>query len=540
MTMIRKPTILLLCLLISAPFFAVAKDENYNIQMQKLLSSYRMICGLYVDDVNSEKIVESSIVAMLKDLDPHSTYISPEDVKKMNEPLQGNFDGIGIQFDVLDDSLIVVSPIPGGPSEKVGIQAGDRIVKVDSTTIAGVKFSRTKMMSLLRGKKGTEVNVKVKRRDENDLLSFTIIRDKIPIYSVESAYMVTPSIGYVKLSRFSLTTYREFVKAILQLKEEGMKKLIVDLQDNGGGYMRPAIQIADEFLSKDRLIVYTEGCHSPKKSFDSKGDGIFEKGKLVIMVDEASASASEILTGAVQDWDRGLIVGRRSFGKGLVQKPVNLPDGAMIRLTTARYHTPCGRCIQKPYIKGKKGEYSNELKERFEHGEMVNSDSINFPDSLKYQTLTKGRTVYGGGGIVPDVFVPLDTTTYSLFHRKVVSSGILNRFILSYVDVNRDGLKQEYTDDFQKFNTEFEITEDFFNEVIEKAAEDSIIYEESEFAVSHDYLFLQMKALIARDLFGKSEYYEVMNAHNDSFKKAVEILENKKEELTYYSKSKNE
>jgi len=508
--------------------------ETYTMQMQKLLTTYRIINGLYVDDVDAEELVESSIVAMLKDLDPHSAYISPEDVKKMNEPLQGNFDGIGIQFNVLDDSLIVVSPIPGGPSEKVGIHAGDRIVKVDDTVIAGVQCSRTKMVELLRGEKGTKVKVEVKRKGRDKLLSFTITRDKIPIYSLDASYMLTPHIGYIKLNRFSATSFREFMEALMALKKEGMEDLVIDLQGNGGGYMQPAIEIADQLLAKDRLIVYTEGRNSPMQSFDSRGDGIFEKGDLVVLVDEASASASEILSGAVQDWDRGLIVGRRSFGKGLVQKPLNLPDGAMIRLTTARYHTPSGRCIQKPYVEGEKENYSKDLMQRYESGELLSADSIDFPDSLKYKTLIEGRTVYGGGGIVPDIFVPLDTTTYSHFHREVIASGVLNHFMLSYIDEHRERLKEKYAT-FEDFDQHFNISETLFQELVAEAAEDSISFDAEEFAVSHDFLFLQMKALVARDLFDMSGYYQVMNQRNQSVLKAVEVLKHKKDKLAYYS-----
>lgn len=500
---------------------------DYSAQMQKLISSYRMIGALYVDDVDYKKIVESSITSMLKDLDPHSAYISPEDVKKMNEPLKGNFDGIGIQFNVLDDTLIVVSPIPGGPSEKVGIKAGDRILKVDTTTIAGVKCSRTKMMKLLRGEKGTEVVVVIKRRKTENLLSFTIVRDKIPIYSLDASYMINNEVGYIKLNRFSATTYKEFMKALNALKKEGMKDLVLDLQGNGGGYMQPAIQIAEEFLNKSELIVYTEGRRSPKKTFEAQGKGCFRNGHLAVLVDEATASASEILSGAVQDWDRALIIGRRSFGKGLVQRPLDLPDGAMMRLTIARYYTPSGRSIQKPYEEGDKEKYYDELNQRYKHGEMVYADSINFPDSLKYQTQKKKRTVYGGGGIFPDVFVAMDTTSYSEFHRKVITSGIFNQFILSYIDTHRQSLRKQYPD-FNTYNKDFAVNVELFDGLVQAAAEDSIFFEEEEFEVSRDYLNLQIKALIARDLFETSNYYQVINLHNEIYLKAIEAMENKR------------
>ena len=509
-------------MLFANALFANSKN-GVPIEMQKLIMAYRTISSLYVDDVDEAKIVEESIISMLEELDPHSSYTSAEDVKKMNEPLQGNFDGIGIQFNVLNDTLIVTSPIAGGPSEKVGIRAGDRIIKVGATTIAGVEFGQNKMVELLRGKKGTKVKVEVKRKGENETLTFTITRDKIPIYSIGASYMASPNIGYIKIDRFAASTYKEFMEAIFKLKEMGMQKLILDLQNNAGGYMKPAIEITDQLLSSDKLIVYTEGRKSPKQNFTSQKNGTFEDGGLVVLVDEGSASASEILAGAIQDWDRGLIVGRRTFGKGLVQKPFMMPDGSMIRLTVARYHTPTGRYIQKPYVKGEKEEYNTDLMHRYDNGEMVNIDSINFPDSLKYRTLIENRIVYGGGGITPDIFIPIDTTSYSEFHGEVVSKGVLNDFMLNYTDKNRDALSKKYKD-FETFNSDYSVTEDIFQELVAAAAKDSIEYDEKEFAVSHDYLFLQIKALIARDLFDMSEYYQIMNLRNESFTKAIELL----------------
>ena len=523
----RKLILLVLFPMLCLSTWSQEIDDVYGVQMRKLLMTYQSINSLYVDTVDANKIVESAVIAMLKELDPHSAYISPEDVAKANEPLQGNFDGIGVQFNVLEDTLIVISPIAGGPSEKVGIQAGDRVVKVDTTTIAGVKCSRTKMVELLRGPKGTPVKLTIKRKGVSKLLSYRVIRDKIPIYSVDAAYMVTPKIGYIKINRFSATTYREFMKALYGLKMQGLKSLIIDLQGNGGGYMQPAIELADQLLDKDKLIVYTEGFNSPKQQFSSRGDGVFDKGNLVILVDESSASASEILSGAIQDWDRGTIIGRRTFGKGLVQKPLNLPDGGVIRLTTARYHTPSGRCIQKPYVKGEKSSYNKDLMERFDRGELVNVDSINFPDSLKYKTLVLGKTVYGGGGIIPDVFVPLDTTTYSDFHKEIIAQGVLNQFMLIYIDNNREELLSTYPN-FKSFDKNYQVTEALFQELVNKAAEDSIVYDQKEFEISHDFLFLQMKALVARDLFEISEYYEVLNTRNTSVIAAIEELSKKK------------
>jgi carboxyl-terminal processing protease len=518
---ILKVTLLLLSF--CSLSFAQTQD-SYGGQMQKLLTTYRMLNTYYVEDVDNEELVEEAIIAMLKELDPHSVYITADDVKKMNEPLQGNFDGIGIQFNVLEDTLIVISPIPGGPSEEVGIRAGDRIVKVDTTVIAGVECNRNKMVELLRGEKGTKVKVFIKRRHVKELLSFVITRDKIPIYSLDASYMVTPTIGYIKLNRFAATTYDEFMKAFGELKKKGLKKLILDLQGNGGGYMSPSIKIADELLGNEKRIVYTEGKNSPMRDYKAERGGVFENGELVLLIDRASASASEIVSGAIQDWDRGTIIGRRSFGKGLVQRPLSLPDGALIRLTTARYYTPSGRCIQKPYEDGDRREYNKDLIDRYNNGELLNADSIHFPDSLRYETLVEGRTVYGGGGIMPDIFVPIDTTDYSQFHKKVVTQGILNSFMLSYIDENRASLKVDYGN-FETFNDNFVVTDDLFQGLVDKAAEDSIVYDAEEFEVSHDFLFSQMKALVARDLFDMSEYYQIMNQRNEIFLKAVAVLE---------------
>lgn len=523
----RICTALLLLIVTSCQLTAQKKDEDKNtIQLQNLVTTYRMIEGLYVDNVDSKELVEASIKAMLSELDPHSAYIAAEDVKKANEKLDGNFDGIGIQFNVLHDTLIVVSPIAGGPSEKVGLRAGDRIVIIDSTNVAGVEFERDEMVKLLRGKKGTKVTVSIKRNGFDELLVFKITRDKIPIYSLDASYMVDKNIGYIKLNRFAATSHTEFVEAIKKLKAAGAKDLILDLQDNSGGYMGPAIKIVDDFIKNDRMIVYTEGKNSPMKSFMSTKGGRFEKGELVVLVNEGSASASEILAGAIQDWDRGTLVGRRTYGKGLVQRPLQLPDGAQIRLTTARYHTPSGRCIQKPYVKGESEDYRHDLSDRVKSGELVNADSMAVKDSLKYTTLVEGRTVYGGGGIIPDVFVPMDTTSYSQFHRKVISSGLLNEFMVDYIDKNRDLLHETYTD-FDTFNAKYTVTDDVFSKLIEKAEDENITYDEKEFAVSHDFLFLQIKALVARDLYSMNKYYQIFNQRNTACTKAIELLTKK-------------
>lgn len=390
---------------------AHAQNKLLNSPSRKLQLAEFAISNLYVDKVDEGKLVEAAIIRMLEELDPHSTYSDPEEVKRLNEPLQGNFDGIGIQFNMATDTLFVIQPVSGGPSEKVGILAGDRIIQVNDTVIAGVKMSTEEVMRRLRGPKGSKVNVKVQRNGVNELLPFTIKRDKIPVYSLDATYMVNSTTGYIRISRFAATTGDEFRTALHKLQSQGMKDLILDLQGNGGGYLNAAIEVCDQLLGKKELIVYTEGRRNPRSEFEAKGDGDFLNGRLVVLVDEYSASASEIVTGAIQDWDRGIVVGRRTFGKGLVQRPIDLPDGSMIRLTVARYYTPSGRCIQKPYESVE--QYNRDLIERYNRGEMLSADSIHFPDSLKARTLKLGRTVYGGGGIMPDYFVPIDTTMYT-------------------------------------------------------------------------------------------------------------------------------
>jgi carboxyl-terminal processing protease len=488
----------------------------------------------YVDSTDNNKLVENAIVAVLKELDPHSVYIPKEELKKMNEPLVGNFEGIGIQFNILHDTLIVVSPISGGPSEKVGLRAGDKIIEVDSENIAGIGLQNSDVQKKLRGKKGTKVNVGIKRRSIKEILSFTITRDKIPIFSVDATYMATPEIGYIKVNRFAKNTIEEFREGLARLQAQNMRHLILDLRGNGGGYLKTAIQLADEFLDNKKLIVYTEGTKAPKQEYYTTEKGGFEKGKLVILIDEGSASASEIVSGAIQDYDRGLIIGRRSFGKGLVQKPFSLTDGSAIRLTVARYHTPSGRCIQRPYDNGKE-EYYKEFSRRFENGEYMNEDSIALPDSLQFETLNSKRTVYGGGGIMPDVFVPIDTTMSSAYFGQVNRKGLMNEFVLTYMDSHRKDLKAKYNDvpSFkQQFNTEIEILNDFVSYADTNGVENN----EEQIATSKDLLLIRLKALIARNLWDTSAYFEIANDLNDSFLKAIEEINSntfKKEKLVY-------
>ena len=497
------------------------KHTKESNPVRKLQLAQFAITNLYVDQIDDNKLVESAIKGMLEELDPHSTYSTPEEVKRMNEPLQGNFDGIGIQFNMAEDTLFVIQPVSGGPSEKVGILAGDRIVMVNDTVIAGVKMSTEDVMRRLKGPKGTLVDVKVLRRGVPELLSFTIRRDKIPMYSLDASYMIAPKIGYIKINRFAATTHEEFMDALATLKGQGMQDLILDLQGNGGGYLNAAIDIANEFLGEEELIVYTEGRRSARRDFYADGNGKHQFGKLVVLVDEYSASASEIVAGAVQDWDRGMVVGRRTFGKGLVQRPIDLPDGSMIRLTISRYYTPAGRCIQKPYENTE--NYASDLIERYNRGEMMSADSIHFPDSLKCTTLKKGRTVYGGGGIMPDYFVPVDTTLYTDYHRQISYKGVLLKVHYQLIDNYRKEWNKKYKD-YASFAQNFELTEQMMQRLTDEATKTGIAYHEEQYRKSELLLKLQLKALIARDLWDMNEYYHTINTVDESVKKALELL----------------
>jgi carboxyl-terminal processing protease len=515
---------------------------------RKLSITLSAIENYYVDTINKTKMADEAIVFMLQKLDPHSGYLTPEEVKEMNEPLQGNFDGIGIQFNMLTDTLYVVQVISGGPSEKVGLMAGDRILMVNDSLIAGVGMKNTDIQSRLRGPKGTTVKVQVKRG--NDLIPFTIVRGKIPLYSLDSSYMLDRETGYINLNRFAETTHGEFMKAMKELQVQGMKNLVLDLQSNGGGYLVSAIQIANEFLKRGNLIVYTEGIHQKREDAHASVKGSFEDGKLVVLINESSASASEIVTGALQDWDRAVIVGRRSFGKGLVQRPLPLPDGSMLKLTTARYYTPAGRSIQKPYEQGNSYAYNRELIDRYNRGEMMSVDSIHFPDSLKYTTLVNHRTVYGGGGIMPDYFVPLDTTYNTAIHRALINSGTLNRYVMNYVDRNRAELKANYSD-FSTFRSNFTISNTLLRDLLRlyesnskdtvqnNDNDDELFFPEdilvidkknlTDFQKSAPLIRTQMKSLIAGDLWGTNESYQIINQENQVLKKALEIIRDPKE-----------
>ena len=501
-----------------------AKKDNNQSPIRKLQLAEFAIANLYVDKVDEEKLVEDAIRGMLEKLDPHSAYSNAEEVKKMNEPLQGNFEGIGVQFNMVEDTLFIIQPVSGGPSEKVGILAGDRIITVNDTTIAGVKMSREEIMRRLRGPKGTHVKLGIARHGFNELLPFDVTRDKIPLHTLDASYLIRKGIGYIRISSFGATTHAEFTDAVNNLKKEGMKHLILDLQGNGGGYLNAAVEISNEFLEADELIVYTEGLRQRRSEFRAKGNGKLKEGKLVVLIDEYSASASEIVSGAIQDWDRGQVVGRRSFGKGLVQRPLDLPDGSMIRLTTARYYTPSGRCIQKPYDDKKK--YKEDLNERFKKGEFIHADSIHFPDSLKYSTRKLGRTVYGGGGIMPDYFIPLDTTQYNKYHRELAAKGSIINTCLRYIDSHREKLAKQYKD-FDTFQKKFEVSTELLQQLAENGKKDGVKYDEVLYTEALPTLKIQMKALIARDLWEMNEYFRIMNEKNESVMKAVELLQEK-------------
>ena len=514
------------CLLLTLSTILISNSlsAQSNQAARKLQLAEFAISRLYVDEVNEEELVEKAITSMLEELDPHSTYTNAEEARKMNEPLEGEFEGIGIQFQMMEDTLLVVQPVSGGPSEKVGILAGDRITAVEDTLIAGVKMSTEEIMSRLRGPKGSVVKLTIIRRDIDEPLTFEVKRDKIPIYSLDASYMITPTIGYIRLNKFGANTIEEFQAALSKLQGQGMKDLILDLQGNGGGYLNAAIDLANEFLPQKSLIVYTEGKASKRSEFVAKGNGNFLKGKLVVLVDEYSASASEIVSGAIQDWDRGTIVGRRTFGKGLVQRPIDLPDGSMIRLTIARYYTPSGRCIQKPYVKGEEEDYDNELVKRLEHGELMHADSIHLPDSLMFKTKRLGRTVYGGGGIMPDYFVPIDTTLYSDYHRDLVAKGVVIKTTLNYIEKNRKALTKSYRK-FDDFNRKFEVSNELLDELRKEGEKSGVAFNETEYNTSLPRIKTQLKALIARDIWEMSEYYQVMNQTDNVVQQALKIIE---------------
>ncbi len=500
-------------------------QSKAQMNVQKFASTLYLIENFYVDTANSDKVVEDAIVAALKELDPHSAYISKKDVEKANEPLVGSFEGIGVTYQLIRDTITVISPVAGGPSEKVGIMTGDQFIKIDGEDAFGKKIDNEYVQKRLRGKKGTKVTVSVKRGNDKELLDFEIIRDKIPLNSINAAYMLDKHVGYIKLDRFAQESTQEFKEAFAKLQAQGMESLIFDLRGNTGGYLNTAIELVDQFLTENQLIVFTEGIHSPYQEWRCTKDGLYTTGKLVVLIDEGSASASEILSGAIQDHDRGIVIGRRSFGKGLVQRPFNLPDGSQIRLTTSRYHTPSGRCIQRPYEKGAE-DYAKEMTKRLEHGEYYHADSIHFPDSLKYKT-DGGRTVYGGGGIMPDIFIPVDTAYNSKLYTNLVRKGALNRFTTDYGLKHRDEIKSHYRD-FDSFNKDFIVGQDLVNGLKAAAEEAKVEWNDEQFKRSEKFLLLQIKALIARNVWETQQYYQVMSSADSGVQKALEVLGSEK------------
>ena len=474
----------------------------------------------YVDSVDYNKIETDAIVAMIDELDPHSNYISVEEFNEVNDPLLGSFEGIGVQFRLEKDTIAIVQVIKDGPSEKVGLMAGDRIIYVDDTIVANQKLKNEDVIRKLKGPKGTKVKVKVKRRGVEGLTDYTIVRDVIPTYSVDVAYMLNDEIGYLKLSKFSATTYDEFKSSIKKLNRAGMKKLIFDLRGNGGGYLSAAVEIADEFLPKGSLIVYTEGRNRPAYYMNARRHGMLEDIPVAVLIDDESASASEIVAGALQDNDRGTIIGRRSFGKGLVQEQIMLSDNSALRLTVAKYHTPTGRCIQKPF-NGDRESYLYESYDRWVNGEMYSADSIHFADSLKYTT-PKGKTVYGGGGIMPDIYVPLVNDSTEYFFNRIVNLGILYEYAFNYSDTHRKELQQYKT--VEQFKQSFRITDSMFNELIQLAEKKGIKGNDEEKQVARRESNILMKAYIGRDLFDDEGFYPIYQEMDEILQKALEVL----------------
>lgn len=547
MNRIKKPLLLLSVVLWSVSHAQDGRRYDLNAKFVEVMS---LINSYYTDTVNNEKLVEDAIVKVLEDLDPHSSYVPAKDVKKSEEQLVGNFEGIGITFQILKDTIMILEVIPSGPSEKVGLRAGDKIIKVNDTIMAGKKIDNEQVIKRLRGPKGTKVKVGIMRGGERQLLDFTITRDKIPIFSITASYLAAPGVGYIRLERFGATTLQEFMQSVDKLRAQGMKDLIVDLQGNVGGYLYTAVDMCNQFLGDTQLIVYTQGLHSPYYPYKSNNRGMLQQGKVVVLIDESSASAAEILSGCIQDNDRGLLVGRRTFGKGLVQKPFMLTDGSQIKLTTAHYYTPSGRNIQKPYGNGNK-EYRDDYKERLESGELFGVDTFKYADSLRYYT-RNGRTVYGGGGVKPDFVIPYDTSLNSPLFNQLLRKGIENRFCLEYVDKNRDMLTRHYANADSFFN-QFTVDEPLMAQYFAMAVQDSLfklkdgmkpanfadyfsmVKEDSIFNLERDYKrseFLiksRLKATIGRNMFDTGMWFRVINSTvNNVYAKALDVIRNEK------------
>lgn len=535
---VRLP--LILALAISAGIwigatFAEPKTDTNDLKaaIYKLQEIITYINRDYVDSVNTNELVEFGIQQMLEKLDPHSSYIPARDASLAQSQLDGEFDGIGVEFGIIRDTIYVVAPLTGGPSEKLGIQSGDQIIKVDGKTVAGTGITNRDVFDLLRGPRGSKVVVDIRRKSQKDLLNFEIIRDKIPQYSINATYMVDENTGYIKVTRFAATTHEEFRKSVASLKEQGMTRLILDLQSNPGGYMGAAIQIADEILGQNAVIVSQKGKLSRYNQIATASrPGLFEDGSVIVLINEGSASASEIVAGAIQDNDRGLIVGRRSFGKGLVQMPIDLSDGAELRLTIARYYTPSGRSIQKPY--GNEEDYNSDWTNRFEHGEFFSADSIRFNDSLRYETLS-GRTVYGGGGIMPDFFVPLDTTMASGYVNLLFNSDSAREFILDYLEKNK---KKFENMSFEDYYGKFQVSEEMLQSLIKVGERNKVKFDEKDYRKSKDYLKLLIKAHMGRNLYDDNAFYRVINDINEVYLQALTLF-GEAEKLAFAPKTAN-
>ncbi len=524
-----KKSAIILLLFLGLFSNANAQSSDVSKQLRKLKQLLSTMDLFYVDSVNVEHLTEVMVKAALKELDPHSVYIPKKDVQAANEPLKGNFEGVGIQFNIHEDTLLVVAPIIGGPSEKLGIMAGDKILTIEKENVAGVGLKNKDVVDKLRGKKGTKVTVEIKRGDEKELIPYTITRDKIPIYSVDAAYMIDQTSGYIKLSRFAATTMKEISEKLTMLKSKGMQNLVLDLTGNTGGYLHIANQLADQFLGSGELIVYTKGKYFSRRDNKASALGAFEKGKVVVMIDASSASASEIVSGALQDHDRGLIVGRRSFGKGLVQKPFDFVDSSAMRLTIQRYYSPSGRCIQKPYE-----DYKSDYSQRYESGELFHEDSIKVSDSLKFKT-DKGRIVYGGGGIIPDVFVPVDTTLNSKYYRNILRKGVLNSYSLKQIDGKRERFETKYGS-FENFAQQYVIDSVRFNDFIAYATKKGVEENLEQIKRSKKLLKTYLKAYLARGVWGIDAFYYISNQINPTFNRAVKSLSDgtyEKEALRY-------
>ncbi len=519
---IRLPIVL--CLGLAAGVFVGATlntgkpSADVNKDVQKFREILTQIKEDYVDTVSTSDLVDDAITHILQKLDPHSSYIPASDRISANEDLRGNFDGIGVEFNVFNDTIVVITPLSGGPSEALGIQAGDKIIKVDDKNMAGVGVTTNDVMKSLKGPRGTEVKVTVLRRNKE--IEYKIIRDKIPQYSVDVAYMVDKETGYIKVNRFSATTYEEFHTSLKKLQERGMKKLVLDLQGNPGGYMNMAIEMADEFLPAGKKIVSQKGKerkYNAEALSTSKGD--FESGDLIVLVNEGSASASEILAGALQDNDRALVVGRRSFGKGLVQSPFDLTDGSELRLTISRYYTPSGRSIQKPYED--EDEYSRDIISRYNHGEFFNSDSIKFNDSLKYLTMN-GRAVYGGGGIMPDYFVPLDTSLNSHYLNELYTSFSIHEYAFNYTETNKEKLQHN---GFENFLNKFQITDEMLTDLVKVGVRNKVKADYRELNKKKRLFQIHVKAQIARKIWGNEGYFPVYNETNEVFQQSLKVFD---------------